>query len=34
LTKGEIITTSLDEVVADRKQLEPGLFEAAKALAE
>jgi hypothetical protein len=34
LTKGEIVITSLDEVVAGRKQLKPGLFAVARALAE
>jgi 6-phosphofructokinase 1 len=34
LIKGEIAATPLDEVVANRKQLEPGLFELARALAK
>jgi 6-phosphofructokinase 1 len=33
LIKGEIMATPLDEVVANRKQLDPGLFELAKSLA-
>jgi 6-phosphofructokinase 1 len=34
LIKGEIAATPLDEVVANRKQLDPGLFELARALAK
>jgi 6-phosphofructokinase 1 len=34
LIKGEISTTPLDEVVASRKPLDPGLFELARALAK
>jgi hypothetical protein len=33
LINGEIAATPLDEVVANRKRLEPGLFELARALA-
>jgi 6-phosphofructokinase 1 len=34
LIKGEVTATPLDEVVANRKQLDPGLFELARALAK
>jgi 6-phosphofructokinase 1 len=34
LIKGEIAATPLDEVVATKKQLDPGLFELARALAK
>jgi 6-phosphofructokinase 1 len=34
LIKGEIAATPLDEVVANRKSLDPGLFELARALAK
>jgi Trk K+ transport system NAD-binding subunit len=34
LIKGEIAATPLDEVVTNRKRLEPGLFELARALAK